>query len=79
MNAIHIELPASLHKEVCRLAEKEHTSVNQIITMALAEKISALTTQDYLEKRARQGSRAKFENAMDKVADIEPEESDRIH
>jgi hypothetical protein len=33
---------------------------NQFITTALAEKISALITGEYLEKRAKRGSRTKF-------------------
>jgi hypothetical protein len=52
--------------------------MNQLITLALAEKISALMTEEYLEKRARRGSREKFERAMAKVAKVEPEEYDRL-
>ncbi len=43
--------------------------------MALAEKISALMTEDYLEER---GERARFEEAMGEVADIEAGERDRL-
>jgi hypothetical protein len=35
-------------------------------------------TVDYLEARAAKGDRSKFERAMGKVADVEPEERDRI-
>jgi hypothetical protein len=44
----------------------------------LAEKISALMTEEYLAERAARGSREKFERAMLKVADVEPEERDRL-
>jgi hypothetical protein len=57
---------------------QENISINQFITVALAEKVSALMTEEYLEKRAAQGHRAKFEAAMAKVADIEPPEKDRL-
>ena len=53
-------------------------SINQLITLALAEKISALMTEEYLQERARRGSRAKFKRAMAKVADAEPDEQDRL-
>jgi hypothetical protein len=49
-----------------------------ICLLALAEKVAALTTEDYLQERAKRGDRAKFERAMAKVADIEPEEQDRL-
>lgn len=78
MNAISLRLPDSLDKTVRELSESEHISVEQFITIALAEKIAALLTEDYLEQRARHGSRAKFERAVRKVADVEPEEYDRL-
>jgi hypothetical protein len=77
-HTISLQLPTSLHEEVCKLAERESVSVSQLVTLALAEKVSALMTQEYLAKRAQRGSREKFENAMAKVADIEPDDEDRI-
>jgi hypothetical protein len=44
----------------------------------LAEKVAALGIEDYLEKRARRASEAKFNKAMAKVAKIEPPENDRL-
>ncbi|TAN41225.1 MAG: ribbon-helix-helix protein, CopG family [Nitrospirae bacterium] len=78
MSTVSIRLPDSLHDTVRELSKKEHVSINQLITTALAEKISALMTEDYLAKRAKRGKRSKFEKAMSKVADIEPESRDRI-
>jgi predicted HicB family RNase H-like nuclease len=78
MSTISLRLPDSLHKRVKKLVEQEGTSINQFITTALAEKLSALSARDYLEERARRGSRKKFERALRKVADVEPEERDRI-
>jgi hypothetical protein len=78
VTTIRIHLPDSLHKMARQLADKENISINQLITLALAEKISALTTEDYLKERAARGDRDKFLAAMAKVADIEPEEDDRL-
>ena len=78
MSTISLRLPDSLHKQVRKLAEKEKVSINQLITLALAEKLSALMTEDYLEQRAKRGSRKKFQRAMQKVPKVEPEEHDRL-
>jgi len=77
MSTISLRLPHSLHEAAREVAKKESVSINQFITLALAEKISALMTQDYLEARAQRGDRQKFERAMAKVADVEPEEYDQ--
>jgi len=78
MSTISLRLPDSLHGTARELAKKDHVSINQFIATALAEKISALITGEYLEERAKRGSRKKFERAMAKVADVEPEEHDRF-
>ena len=78
MSNISIRLPNSLHKKVHELAKQENVSINQFITLALAEKISALITEDYLQERAAQGDRSKFEQALDKVADVEPLPQDAL-
>ncbi len=78
MSTISLRLPDSLHKQVRKLAEKESVSINQLVTLALAEKISALLTEEYLETRAKRGSRKKFERAMVKVPKVEPEECDKL-
>ena len=79
MTAISLRLPDSLHKIARELAQDEGISMNQLITLALAEKVSALAAETYLEERAARGDRAKFETALMKVADVEPpDECDRL-
>jgi hypothetical protein len=78
MSTISLRLPESLHEKARELAEKENISINQLITLALAEKISALMTEDYLGARAQRATKAKFRKAMSKVAETEPAEGDRI-
>jgi hypothetical protein len=78
MSTISLRLPDSLHKQVRKLAERESVSINQLITLALAEKLSALMTEEYLEERAKRGSRKKLERAMAKVPKILPESYDRL-
>lgn len=78
MTTLSLRLPDSLHKMARDLAEEEGVSLNQLITLALAEKMSALATETYLEERAKRGDKEKFLAAMGKVADVEPAEHDRL-
>lgn len=76
MTTISLRLPESLHRKVRELAKSEDVSINQLITTALAEKMSALMTVDYLQERAARGDRARFERAMGEVRDVEPDQED---
>ena len=44
-------LPASLKREVEKVARDDGTSLNQFIVTAVAEKLSALRTADFFEER----------------------------
>jgi hypothetical protein len=78
MSTISLRLPDSLHQMLRTLADKEQVSINQLITVAVAEKVSALATEDYLGVRAKRASRKKFLRAMAKVPDVEADELDRL-
>lgn len=78
MSTISLDLPESLHNQVQQLANKEQISINHLIVLTLAEKISTLTTEDYLQARSQLGERKKFAQAMAKVAKILPEEYDKL-
>jgi hypothetical protein len=51
--------------------------MNQFISTAVAEKMAALMTEDYLEKRAQRGSRERFDNALSQIPDrpADPEDA----
>ena len=76
MSVISLRLSPSLHNKVRELSKNEGVSINQFISTALAEKLSALMTVEYLETRGRRGSRAKFDQVLAKVKDIEPDKKD---
>ena len=78
MSTINLRIPDSLHQYAKALAKEDGISVNQLITTALAEKMSALATETYLEERAKRGNRTDFENALASVADVEPDGEDRL-
>jgi predicted transcriptional regulator len=78
MSALSLRLPQSLHRKLGEVAEREGISINQLINSAVAEKMSALMTEEYLQARAARGTRRKFAAALGKVADVEPDASDRL-
>ena len=78
MSTLSLRLPDSLHKEVKALVQEEGISINQFISSAVAEKISALLTEQYLIKRSQSGDRQAFLNAMSKIPDVEPDEKDHL-
>lgn len=78
MSPLNIQLPDSLYKSLQKLAEQDGVSLDQFVALAIAEKISALTTESYLRERANRGNRSNYENVLAKVPDIEPEPYDRL-
>jgi hypothetical protein len=78
MSTMSIRLPASLHRRIKELTDKEGISMNQFITLAAAEKVSALLTADHLRQRGLRGDRARFEEVLAQVPDVEPAEDDRL-
>lgn len=79
MSQMTLRLPESLHRTVKEIADKENVSANQFITLAVAEKISALMTAELIEARAaRAPDRERYEELLRKAPDVEPDEEDRI-
>ena len=78
MSTISLRLPESLHERVRNIARDEDISINQFITTALAEKLSALLTEEYLGARAKRGSRRKFDRALRRVRDRAPIPGDEL-
>jgi predicted HicB family RNase H-like nuclease len=79
MSSLSLRLPDSLHRHIKEFSEKEGVSINQFISTAVAEKMSALSTQNYLEERAKRGSKTKLKKLLKKVPAVEPEIHDKIN
>ena len=77
MSTLSLRLPESLHAKLRDLARREGVSMNQFITTAVAEKLSALLTEEYLTERARRGDRGRYLEVLGRVAEAPPEEFDR--
>lgn len=78
MAAVSLRLPNSIYEMAKSLSKEDQVSLNQFIATAVSEKVSALTTEAYINERKARASKTKFLNALDKVEDVEAEEKDRI-
>jgi hypothetical protein len=67
-----------MYNRLREVAKAEGISMNQFVTLAIAEKMATLTTLDYLEERAKRGSREKLLTILEKAPDVEPEDYDRL-
>ena len=78
MSTLSIRLPNSIHQHAKRLARDEGISVNQLVSSALAEKLSALDAERYLSERAERGKQVDIDAILAKIPAVEPEPHDRI-
>jgi HicB family len=62
-----LRLQPSLLDEARKLAESEGVALNQLINVAVAEKISALRTEEYFAARARRADPGKIARILKRV------------
>jgi len=62
-----LRLQPSLLEEARKAAEAEGVALNQLINVAVAEKISALRTQEYFAERARRANRKETLRILDRA------------
>ena len=70
---IALRLPDSLGMSLKTFSKHENISMNQFIATAVAEKLSALQTYDYLQEKSAEGSARHLRSMLGKVPDREPE------
>ena len=78
MSALSLRLPESIHRHIRVIAKKERVSINQFISSAVSEKISALMTEEYLETRAKKAKKGDFRKILDKVPSRKPLPGDEL-
>jgi hypothetical protein len=67
-----LRLQPSLLDEARKLAESEGVALNQLINVALAEKISVLRTEEYFAERARRADPRKIARILKRVGKGKP-------
>ena len=78
MSALSLRLPDSIHRHIKEIAQKEGVSINQFIASAVAEKVSAIATEEYLQARAQRADKAAFESILANVAKRQPLPGDKL-
>lgn len=64
---VALRLQTSLLDEARRVAEDEGVALNQLINVAVAEKLSALRTEDYFRERAAWANIKKAKDVLKRV------------
>jgi len=67
-----LRVPLTLLAEARKAAESEGVALNQLITLALAEKVSAMRTQEYFEERARRAEPERVSRILARVGKGNP-------
>ena len=67
-----LRLQPSLMAEARKVAESEGVALNQLINVALAEKLSALRTEEYFQERIRRADRGETLRILDRSGKGKP-------
>ena len=78
MSALSLRLPNSIHRHIKEMASQEDISINQFILSAVSEKISAISTENYLVQRANRANRGDFKKILNNVPDRTPLAGDEL-
>lgn len=76
MTRVTFRLPDSIHERAKLLAKRDGISLDQLLTSAVAEKVSVLEGIDYLKARAARGSREAFGKILAKMPARKPLKGD---
>ena len=78
MSSFALRLPDSLYAHAKLLAEQDQASLNQFITVAVAEKVSALQTAEFFAQRAGNSKKEDLAKLLSKVKNRAPIEGDEL-
>jgi hypothetical protein len=78
MSTLNLRLPDSIHRHIKEFAKNEGVSINQFIATAVAEKLSALATEDYLQARVSRSEAQNFADILAKIAVRPPIDGDEL-
>ena len=71
-SGVALRLQASLLDEARRVSEAEGVALNQFINVAVAEKLSALRTEDYFRERGQRGNVVKAKRLLKRAGRGKP-------
>ena len=78
MSALTVELPDNLHEKARETALAKNLSMDALVAIALAQSLSRLVPEAYLEERAARATGKGLDEFLAKGGDVEPSEWDRL-
>lgn len=78
MSAYALRLPASIKAEAEKLAAEDHTSLNQFVASAVAEKVAALRTASYFVPFRERADLVAFDRIMNRKGGEPPHVGDEM-
>jgi hypothetical protein len=73
-----LRLPRSLKEAVVKAAERDGISMNQFITLAVAEKLAALDTIRFFEERSSRADLDRFRQILNRAGGEAPQPGDEL-
>jgi hypothetical protein len=73
-----LRLPASLKMEAEQVAKEEGTTLNQLINIALAEKLAAWRTAKFFQERAARADSVVVDRLLARIGNEPPRPGDEI-
>jgi len=67
MSEISVTVPDSIMQGLQAVIREEGINLEQFVSSAIAEKLSAFMSEEYLQERAKRGSREKFLAVLDRA------------
>jgi len=78
MSTLTIQLPEGVARQLRECAAKEGVTVDQLMSSAAAEKLSAMLTVEHLRERARHAKREDFVAFLNGSPDVPPIPGDEL-
>jgi post-segregation antitoxin (ccd killing protein) len=78
MRALTINLPDNLHEKAREVAAKKNLSIDALVAIALAQSLSRLVADPYLEERAGRATGKGIDEFLGQVPATKAPESDRL-
>ena len=78
MKTLEAQVPDILVDEVKELAAKQNTSVDQIVSLALAAQVSTWRTRESIASRGKRVDWKKVDDILSRVPDAPPQPGDEL-
>lgn len=78
MTALQVQLPERLYQKATEIAASQHLSLDMIVAASLAQWLSRIVPDSYLEERAARATGQGLAAVLADAPDTPPEEYDRL-